>query len=103
MPRLPTLATTLALATAALLAPAAQALEVQGTWVGVVDLPGNVANPAGQKLPFIAQLAQKDDRVTGLLDGVRGTPGVVISNGKVSGGTLTLNGVRGVRSSRAGM
>jgi hypothetical protein len=99
MPRLPTLAMTLALATATFLVPAApalaaQPLDVQGTWVGVVNLPGNAANPAGQKLPFIAHLAQKDDVVTGLLDGIRGTPDVVISNGRIIGSTLTFNGVR---------
>jgi hypothetical protein len=99
MSRLPTLITALALGAASSLAPtaqalAAQALDVQGTWVGVVNLPGNAANPAGQKLPFIAHLTQKDDMVTGLLDGIRGTPDVTISNGKVSGSTLTFNGVR---------
>jgi hypothetical protein len=94
MPRLTTLITTLALGAAASLALAAQALDVQGTWVGVVNLPGNAANPAGQKLPFIAHLTQKDDMVTGVLDGIRGTPDVTISNGKVSGSTLTFNGVR---------
>jgi hypothetical protein len=99
MTRLPTLLTALALGAATSLLPtaralAAQSLDVQGTWVGVVNLPGNAANPAGQKLPFIAHLTQKDDLVTGLLDGIRGTPDVTISNARINGSTLTFNGIR---------
>jgi hypothetical protein len=94
MNRMQTLIYTLALATGGSLALGAQGLDVQGTWVGVVNLPGTANNPNGQKLPFIAHLNRKDDVVTGLLDGIMGTPDVPISNGRVSGGTLTFNGVR---------
>jgi hypothetical protein len=94
MNRLQTALVALPLLATGAAAPAAQALDVQGTWVGVVNLPGNAANPAGQKLPFIAHLTQKDDVVTGLLDGIRGAPDVTISNGKLGGSTLTFNGVR---------
>ncbi len=93
--RLSIAATALALATAASGALAAQAaLDVQGTWVGVVSLPANPANPNGQKLPFIAHLVQKDDVVTGVLDGIGGAPDVPVTNGRINGNTLTFNGVR---------
>jgi hypothetical protein len=94
MYRIRTALTTVVFAAASSLALAAQGLDVQGTWVGVVNLPGNANNPAGQKLPFVAHLTQKDDLVTGLLDGIRGTADVQISDGKISGNILTFNGVR---------
>lgn len=75
---------------------AAQGMDVQGTWVGVVSLPANPANPNGLKLPFIAHLTQKDEVVSGVLDGIGGTPDVAVLNGKVNGSTLTFNAVRKV-------
>jgi hypothetical protein len=94
MHRLQTVFATLALVAGSSLVLAAQGLDVQGTWVGVVNLPATPNNPDGQRLPFIAHLTQKGELVSGLLDGILGTPDVPISNGKVSGNTLTFTGVR---------
>jgi phage tail sheath gpL-like len=65
------------------------AADVSGTWTGVVKL-GNT----GQELPFVVQMTQKGDTITGRLDGINGAPDVEILNGKISGNTITFDGVR---------
>jgi hypothetical protein len=67
---------------------AAEPLNVNGTWVGVVNLPN------GQKLPFVAHLKQQGESVSGVLDGINGAPDVPIQQGMISDGTLTFTGVR---------
>ena len=65
------------------------AADVGGTWTGVVKL-GNT----GQELPFVVQMTQNGDTITGRLDGINGAPDVEILNGKISGNTITFEGVR---------
>lgn len=65
------------------------AADVSGTWVGVVKL-GNT----GQELPFVVQMTQKGDTITGRLDGINGAPDVEILNGKIDGDKITFEGVR---------
>lgn len=65
------------------------AADVSGTWTGVVKL-GNT----GQELPFVVQMKQQGNAITGRLDGINGAPDVQIMNGKISGDTITFEGVR---------
>ncbi len=68
------------------------AADLTGTWTGVVKL-GN-----GNDLPFIVHLKQQGDTITGKMDGIGGAPDVEIQNGKVSGGTVTYEGVRKINN-----
>ncbi len=65
------------------------AADVSGTWTGVVKL-GN----SGTELPFVVQMKQQGETITGRLDGIYGAPDVEILNGKISGDTITFQGVR---------
>jgi len=65
------------------------AADLSGTWTGIVKL-GNT----GQELPFVVQMKQQGDTITGRLDGIYGAPDVEILNGKISGDTITFQGVR---------
>jgi phage tail sheath gpL-like len=65
------------------------AADVSGTWTGVVKL-----GSAGQELPFVVQMKQQGDTITGRLDGINGAPDVTIMEGKISGDTITFQGVR---------
>ena len=47
------------------------AADVSGTWTGVVKL-GNT----GQELPFVVQMKQQGNAITGRLDGINGAPDV---------------------------
>jgi hypothetical protein len=52
----------------------------------------------GNDLPFIVHLKQQGDTITGKMDGIGGAPDVEIQNGKVSGGTVTYEGVRKINN-----
>lgn len=82
-------------------ATSAFAADLTGTWVGVVRAatPGGQAPQAnGGPLPFIVHLVQKGDGVTGVMDGIGGTPNVTIQEGKVTGDVLTYVGVRQINN-----
>jgi hypothetical protein len=68
------------------------AADLTGTWTGVVKL-GN-----GTELPFIVHMQQQGDAITGKMDGIGGTPDVEIQNGKVSGDTVTYEGIRKINN-----
>jgi hypothetical protein len=78
----------LLLAIATTVSIGAQPPDVTGTWTGVVSLP------SGQRVPFIAHLKLQGDAVSGVLDGINGGADVTIQEGKLSGTTVTFNGVR---------
>ena len=71
---------------------AALAADATGKWSGEVKLP------TGQSLPFVAHLKQQGDVVTGRLEGINGAPDVQITDGKVSGDTVTFSGVRQIQN-----
>jgi hypothetical protein len=73
----------------AILATALFGADVSGTWVGTVKL-GNT----GQELPFVVQMTQKGDAITGRLDGINGAPDVTIVNGKILGDKISFEGIR---------
>lgn len=84
-----------------LLSVNAFAADLTGTWVGTVRsfTPGGQAPAAnGGPLPFIMHLTQKDNVVTGVLDGIGGTPNVTIQEGKVDGDVLTFVGIRQINN-----
>ena len=66
----------------------AAAADVSGRWAGDVKLP------TGQALPFVAELHQQGQAVTGKLAGITGAPDVQIMDGKLEGSQLTFWGVR---------
>ena len=77
------------------------AADLTGTWVGTVraGAPGVQAPSAnGGPLPFIVHITQKGDVVTGVMDGIGGTPNVEIQNGKVTGDVLTYVGIRKINN-----
>lgn len=76
------------------IAASAQSLDVNDTWVGVVNLPNNGQANGPQKLPFVAHLKQQGDTVSGVLDGINGAPDVPIEQGQIKDGALTFIGVR---------
>jgi hypothetical protein len=80
----------LLLAVAATVSIAAQPADFTGTWTGVVNLPN------GQKVPFIAHLKLQGEAVSGVLDGINGGADVTIQEGKLSGASVTFNGVRAI-------
>jgi hypothetical protein len=88
MKRTITLIAAMSFGAASLWAYSAQPADLTGTWTGLVNLPN------GQKVPFIAHLKVQADSVSGVLDGINGGADVPISQGKVSGDTLTFSGVR---------
>ena len=69
-------------------AASALAADVSGHWAGTVK-PGN-----GREVPFSADFKQQGTDVTGELSGVAGGAGVVISNGKNTGDTITWTATR---------
>ena len=80
-------ASVLALALAAF-AGHAMAASVAGHWVGEVKLP------TGQALPFIADLSQSGETVSGKLAGINGAPDVQVMDGMLVGERLTFWGIR---------
>jgi hypothetical protein len=66
----------------------ALAADVTGRWAGDVKLPN------GQTLPFIAELKQQGQAVTGKLAGINGAPDVQIMDGKIDNDRLTFWGAR---------
>lgn len=67
----------------------------------MVKLPaGNNAKKGGPPapLPFIVHMKQEGDSITGRMDGIGGTLDAEILNGKVSGDTITYEGVRQINN-----
>lgn len=76
------------LALGAAAAGPAMAADVTGRWAGDVKLPN------GQTLPFVAELKQQGQAVTGKLAGINGAPDVQIMDGKIENDRLTFWGAR---------
>ena len=64
------------------------AADLTGKWTGEVKLP------TGQAVPFIVELSQQGQVVTGKLAGINGAPDVQIMDGKLDKDLLTFWGVR---------
>jgi hypothetical protein len=78
----------LGIAVALLCSAQTWAADLTGKWTGEVKLP------TGQAVPFIVELSQQGQVVTGKLAGINGAPDVQIMDGKLDKDLLTFWGVR---------
>ncbi len=72
---------------------AEMAVDVSGTWTGVVSLEN------GQELPFEVSFEQQGSTVTGVLAGIGG-PDIPISNGRIENNILYFSSVRPINDAQ---